>query len=134
MSEVFNSIIYFDHDHGFWWKLSFFTGLVSAPNFVTWIWGTSVPIGDWTFEVFDSKTEVIASKSIYGYIVAGFLVGFGTRMGNGCTTGHVFCKVPLLNLRSLVATVCFIASGMGMTTLRPEVAFLDDGPSISDDT
>jgi hypothetical protein len=43
--------------------------------------------------------------------VAGLLVGFGTRLGNGCTSGHGVCGVSRLSARSMVATATFIASG-----------------------
>lgn len=41
----------------------------------------------------------------------GFLVGFGTRMGNGCTSGHAVCGIARLSMRSIAATVTFMASG-----------------------
>jgi uncharacterized protein len=44
-------------------------------------------------------------------IIAGLLVGFGTRLGSGCTSGHGVCGVSRLSPRSLVATGTFIASG-----------------------
>jgi hypothetical protein len=44
-------------------------------------------------------------------IVAGLLVGFGTRLGSGCTSGHGVCGISRLSPRSLVATITFIASG-----------------------
>lgn len=44
---------------------------------------------------------------------AGFLVGLGTRMGNGCTSGHGVCGLSLFSARSLVATAIFIATGAG---------------------
>jgi uncharacterized membrane protein YedE/YeeE len=44
-------------------------------------------------------------------IVAGLLVGFGTRLGNGCTSGHGVCGTSRLSPRSLVATMTFIATG-----------------------
>jgi len=44
--------------------------------------------------------------------VAGVLVGFGTRLGSGCTSGHGVCGIANLSLRSLVATVTFIAIGI----------------------
>ena len=44
-------------------------------------------------------------------IIAGLLVGFGTRLGNGCTSGHGVCGVSRLSARSIVATVTFIATG-----------------------
>ncbi len=43
--------------------------------------------------------------------LAGLLVGFGTRLGNGCTSGHGVCGNSRLSPRSLIATVTFIASG-----------------------
>ncbi|MDQ7090863.1 MAG: YeeE/YedE thiosulfate transporter family protein [Methylococcales bacterium] len=44
-------------------------------------------------------------------IIGGFLVGFGTRLGNGCTSGHGVCGIARFSIRSLVATVVFIFSG-----------------------
>lgn len=44
--------------------------------------------------------------------VAGLLVGFGTRMGSGCTSGHGVCGVSRFSQRSIVATVSFIAAGI----------------------
>ncbi len=45
-------------------------------------------------------------------ILAGLLVGFGTRMGNGCTSGHGVCGIGRLSPRSITATITFIASGV----------------------
>src|SRR3546814_19909876 len=45
-------------------------------------------------------------------VVAGALVGFGTRMGSGCTSGHGVCGVSRLSQRSIVATLSFIAAGI----------------------
>jgi uncharacterized membrane protein YedE/YeeE len=46
-----------------------------------------------------------------GLILAGFLVGVGTRYGSGCTSGHGVCGLSRLSPRSMVATACFMASG-----------------------
>lgn len=43
---------------------------------------------------------------------AGVLVGFGTRLGNGCTSGHGVCGVARLSTRSIAATATFIAAGV----------------------
>jgi len=45
-------------------------------------------------------------------LVSGLLVGFGTRLGSGCTSGHGVCGVSRLSLRSIVATAIFVATGM----------------------
>jgi uncharacterized membrane protein YedE/YeeE len=46
-------------------------------------------------------------------MLAGLLVGIGTRMGSGCTSGHGICGVSRLAPRSLIATAVFLASGSG---------------------
>ena len=45
-------------------------------------------------------------------IVAGFLVGYGTRLGSGCTSGHGVCGIARFSTRSMVATAVFMASGI----------------------
>ncbi|WP_372718712.1 YeeE/YedE family protein [Immundisolibacter sp.] len=45
-------------------------------------------------------------------LAAGFLVGFGTRLGSGCTSGHAVCGLGRRSLRSLVATIIFVGCGM----------------------
>lgn len=45
-------------------------------------------------------------------IAAGLLVGFGTRLGSGCTSGHGVCGLARLSKRSFVATITFIAAGV----------------------
>ncbi|WP_017401331.1 YeeE/YedE family protein, partial [Acinetobacter schindleri] len=44
-------------------------------------------------------------------IVAGLLVGFGTRLGSGCTSGHGICGISRLSKRSIVATMTFMFAG-----------------------
>lgn len=44
--------------------------------------------------------------------LAGLLVGFGTRLGNGCTSGHGVCGISRLSARSIVATVVFMTTGV----------------------
>ncbi|HEY8555451.1 MAG TPA: YeeE/YedE family protein [Burkholderiales bacterium] len=50
-------------------------------------------------------------------VLGGFLVGFGTRMGGGCTSGHGVCGVARLSLRSVAATTVFLATGMATVFL-----------------
>jgi uncharacterized membrane protein YedE/YeeE len=54
--------------------------------------------------------EVTASAPIL--LVAGLLVGFGTRLGNGCTSGHGVCGIGRLSVRSIVATLTFMATAI----------------------
>jgi uncharacterized protein len=44
--------------------------------------------------------------------LGGFLIGFGTRMCGGCTSGHGICGIANLSIRSLIATLTFMAAGM----------------------
>lgn len=48
-------------------------------------------------------------------VVAGLLVGFGTRMGNGCTSGHGVCGLGRLSVRSLAAVLTFMATAIATT-------------------
>jgi uncharacterized protein len=48
-------------------------------------------------------------------VVAGLLTGFGTSMGNGCTSGHGVCGMARLSKRSMVATACFLSAGVVTT-------------------
>jgi uncharacterized membrane protein YedE/YeeE len=78
------------------WRVAFLLGLLLAPL----AYAIFVPLPESTFEA--------------GYpalIVAGLLVGIGTRYGSGCTSGHGVCGISRLSPRSLVATACFMASG-----------------------
>jgi uncharacterized membrane protein YedE/YeeE len=50
-------------------------------------------------------------------VLAGLLVGVGTRLGNGCTSGHGVCGISRLSLRSWVATAVFVGVGMLTVTL-----------------
>lgn len=82
------------------WRGAFILGLICGPLVVAAITGTPV--------------QVTVSASAVGLIVAGLLVGFGSRLGSGCTSGHGLCGIARLSPRSLVATAVFIAFGMAV--------------------
>ena len=63
------------------------------------------------YQFFAPLPQSDISASLGTLIVAGLLVGFGTRMGSGCTSGHGICGLSRLSLRSLIATISFIFSG-----------------------
>jgi uncharacterized protein len=58
-----------------------------------------------------------APRSLPWLAASGLLVGIGTRLGGGCTSGHGVCGLSRLSLRSLVATLTFVAAGMLTVTL-----------------
>ncbi|AZM38222.1 MULTISPECIES: YeeE/YedE family protein [unclassified Acinetobacter] len=56
--------------------------------------------------------EIVIKSSPIGLIIAGLLVGFGTRLGSGCTSGHGICGISRLSIRSMIATVTFMLAGI----------------------
>ena len=58
------------------------------------------------------KPEIVIKSSPIGLIIAGLLVGFGTRLGSGCTSGHGICGISRLSIRSMIATVTFMLAGI----------------------
>ncbi|MGO3130586.1 MAG: YeeE/YedE family protein [Alcaligenes sp.] len=78
------------------WRWMALLGLAAAP---------------WLYRLVGETVPVVQSPAWMGVIVAGLLVGFGTRLGSGCTSGHGVCGVSRLSPRSLVATLMFMASG-----------------------
>ncbi len=60
-------------------------------------------------------------------VAAGLLVGFGTRLGNGCTSGHGVCGISRLSRRSIAATLTFMATG-GLTVLLSRHLLAAGGP------
>jgi uncharacterized membrane protein YedE/YeeE len=85
-------------DRQFVGRLVFVAGLVAAPMLVRLVTG-SLP----------AQTIAAATPVL---IIAGLLTGFGTVWGSGCTSGHGVCGLSRLSVRSLVATVTFMATGM----------------------
>lgn len=71
-----------------------------------------LPIGAWLIIALVRRPEVVVTSSLPLLIAAGLLVGFGTRLGNGCTSGHGVCGIARLSPRSLAATAAFMVSGI----------------------
>lgn len=74
---------------------------------------------------FESQTKFHELFSIACTLVSGFLVGLGTKIGNGCTSGHGVCGLPRFSKRSFVAVGSFLFSAIGISTLRYHVRFFD---------
>jgi uncharacterized protein len=89
--------------------------LIPVKNDVDWRWCFIISLIVGAF-VHSSLTDAVYYQadtfSPWLMIPAGFLVGFGTRLGGGCTSGHGVCGLGRLSIRSLVATLTFIASAM----------------------
>ena len=80
------------------WRLSFVAGLI-AGGILLYILNA---------EFFENTS----GRDLISLTVAGLLVGIGTRVGGGCTSGHGVCGIGRLSGRSIVATVTFVFAGM----------------------
>lgn len=78
------------------WRMAFVLGLIAGP-YVTMLAGKSMP-------------EVDIAASFPTVVAGGLLVGFGTRLGNGCTSGHGVCGLARFSPRSAAATVVFMVT------------------------
>ncbi|HEV2957882.1 MAG TPA: YeeE/YedE family protein [Xanthobacteraceae bacterium] len=85
------------------WRLAFLAGLIAAPLLLGAV-GQPLP-----------RPWMPSSFAII--IAAGLLVGFGTRLGGGCTSGHGVCGIARLSPRSIAATLVFMATAMVVVAL-----------------
>ena len=94
--------LFFSKPGDAWWRVLFLVGVVGGAALYYAFFGNA-PAARPTFPV-------------WLLIVAGFLVGYGTSLGNGCTSGHGVCGLGRLSLRSLIATAIFLLVAI-ITTL-----------------
>lgn len=85
------------------WRLAFIAGLVLAP--------VSALLTGYAY----AAPRMPASWSVI--IISGLLVGFGTRLANGCTSGHGICGIAQLSPRSLVATGVFMVTAIAVVAV-----------------
>ena len=78
------------------WRLAFLLGMLVAPGLSWLVVGPTQPRMDATWGM---------------VVIAGVLVGVGTRYGSGCTSGHGVCGLSRMSPRSLVATLAFMGAG-----------------------
>ncbi|MQR99110.1 YeeE/YedE family protein [Gluconobacter sp. AC10] len=86
-----------------WPGTAFLLGLASGPllwRLMTGTWPEMIIQGSWPL-----------------ILVSGIFVGFGTRLGSGCTSGHGVIGLARLSPRSMVAVLCFLGTGMAAATL-----------------
>lgn len=97
VSGMLNRLLPPDRDGSAGERFAFVGGLVLAP--VIWM-----AAGGAIIQTVTSSVPLL--------IVAGLLVGFGSTLGGGCTSGHGVCGLSRLSIRSLVATLVFMCTGM----------------------
>jgi uncharacterized protein len=102
VSGIFGGLLSFPSlDRG--WRLAFVAGLIAAP-LVAALFGAPLP-------------RPAMSGNLALVAVAGLLVGVGTRMGNGCTSGHGVCGFARLSARSIAATIIFMAAAVATVAI-----------------
>lgn len=83
------------------WRVAFLAGLIAAGGlYMAVVPGAPLP-----------RTDFPRA----GLVIAGLLVGFGTRMGNGCTSGHGVCGLGRLSMRSFAAVMTFMVTAIATT-------------------
>ena len=82
-----------------------------APRNVSIAFIVGLPLGALLIAQTVGAVNVSFPASIWPLIIGGLLVGYGTRLGSGCTSGHGVCGLSRLSPRSLVATLSFMAAG-----------------------
>lgn len=86
------------------WRVAFIAGLIAAPLLASFVTSAALP-------------SPMMPASMIVIIVAGLLVGFGSRMGGGCTSGHGVCGIARLSARSLIATAIFMAAAIATVAI-----------------
>src|SRR5215471_13426354 len=89
------------------WRLAFLAGLIVAPILIRVV-GQAVP-----------EPQMTANWLVV--VAAGLLVGFGARLGGGCTSGHGVCGIARLSARSIAATALFMAAAIAVVALTHHV-------------
>jgi uncharacterized membrane protein YedE/YeeE len=79
-------------------RIVFLLGLISAPSIYIFI--------------FDIEADTKATTNVIILILAGLLVGIGTRLANGCTSGHGVCGISRLSIRGITSTIFYIVAGV----------------------
>lgn len=89
------------------WRIAFVVGLLVAPVFAGWV-GYPMPLPQ-------------MPASWFMIVGAGFLVGLGSRLGSGCTSGHGICGIARISARSFMATTIFMFSAIVVVALARHV-------------
>jgi uncharacterized protein len=89
------------------WRAAFIVGLIAAPLSAMLV-GYAVPVAQ-------------MPGSLITVAAAGLMVGFGTRLANGCTSGHGICGIARLSARSVTATAVFMAEAIAVVALTRHV-------------
>lgn len=91
------------------WRWLFLFGMVAGGLFAAELLVGELLSGAWSADLdWQNSVPTEFSSSTLALIIAGLLVGAGTKLGNGCTSGHGICGIGRLSMRPLVATITFM--------------------------
>ena len=102
ISGILDGVVY-PSQPDFSWKLAFIAGLVVSPLLYGFFAG--------------GTPQLVYPHGAWSMAAGGLLVGFGTRLGNGCTSGHGVCGIARLSHRSFMATATFMATAIATVFL-----------------
>lgn len=126
-TTAFNSTIYSivtcDKPSMFW-KITMICSMILAAG-IFWNSVHFTALDD-TSAFFDSPLTMVSSLNMFGFAISGFLVGFGAKLSNGCTSGHLFCGVPRRSARSMIALILYMITAFLVHTWKNEESILDD--------
>jgi len=97
ISSIMNGLFQPDPAN-YYWRACFLLGLLAGS--AAW------------FQLTDAQLPIRPNASSALIAAGGFLVGLGTRIGSGCTSGHGICGIALLSVRSILATLTFMLTGI----------------------
>ncbi|NNC36602.1 MAG: YeeE/YedE family protein [Acidimicrobiales bacterium] len=97
ISGILGGLLRFDKGE-FGWRAAFIAGLIVGPVVYMRMTGTQI--------------SITTPEPGWAVILAGLIVGVGTQIGNGCTSGHGVCGIARLSGRSIAATVTFLLTGV----------------------
>ena len=100
-----------NRSESFHWKIAFVLGLITSGLILNLF--------------FPNNLRGHVDSHWWTLAVAGFLVGYGTRLGNGCTSGHGVCGVSRFSWRSILATLSFMIAGILSVTLFRQIGIID---------
>ena len=106
ISGIFGNCLDFQARDAYW-RIAFVAGLILAPLGAGWIGYAMAP------------PQMPASWAVI--VTAGLLVGVGSRLGGGCTSGHGICGIARLSARSMTATAIFMLTAMVVVALMRHV-------------
>ena len=130
MSSILNSFMQCYQRPGFMWKFGFFCGLLTSTYGVFMVFGYTLNAGNIIIQLFDKQEDAQRGLSVLGFTLGGFLVGFGTKLGNGCTSSHGICGLPRFSARSWIAVITFVCTGMLTATMRSYYPVLNENENV----